>query len=512
MGLKDWADRARVKIIESLGGSALGGFGAYGGGDDKELDGFRRITDRAKTRDLDILSHARMVRLAHYLYASNPMARWLVDQPVSMIVSPELDFTVDVVPDLAGVPQEKAKELEREIRRNLLRFWQHPTHNLQGRALEYATTYLVSGSLLMPIASENAVDGVPQLDLVDAEQITGVRPLKGSSLNPEFVSVAGLGGNTSSVPVEVVRADGDGRFSGASDPAKPRAFYFRFSLVVNSLLGRSYLMDVADWLDGQDQFLFSGLDRGKLRNNHVWDLEIQGANAQDAKDQAKLLAQSLAGPGGIYAHNEKIKLEAQTPNLGAAETADFAKLYRTHVLGSKSMPESWYGSGGSSKATAGDQTDVTYKTLQGLQSRIRPVFETPLQYAYDRLQTLQEGAGFPIRSGGAVKISVNMPPITERDAARVGAVIQNVESALELAVAAEFVSRSTARRVFLAAISKLGVDANPDEERQQIALERERRDAGLDPVLPVNLPNPLPKPRPAPGDPGADVTGAAAAA
>jgi hypothetical protein len=140
------------------------------------------------------------------------------------------------------------------------------------------------------------------------------------------------------------------------------------------------------------------------------------------------------------------------------------------------MPETWYAEGGNAnRATSDDQTDVAFKTLEAAQASARRVFTLPLSYAYDNLAEKQ--VKFPKRSTGGVRIEVDLVPVRERDLSRAAATAVQLETTLESAVAAEFVSKKTSRKVFLQVIEKLsGTTLDPDDEEVQILAERAERE------------------------------------
>src|SRR5258706_1100729 len=150
----------RARAIEALGGSLLG-YNRVPSGDDDS--GWRPITERVRTRDLDIISHRDAIRVSLYLYTSNNLARWLVDMPVSLCLGQELAYSIEVDAEKAPADYQQIVEKMREA---LDRFWYHPSHNISDRAEQYAKTFLVTGHLVLPVFAVNEVDVVPQFDIV----------------------------------------------------------------------------------------------------------------------------------------------------------------------------------------------------------------------------------------------------------------------------------------------------------------------------------------------------------
>jgi hypothetical protein len=460
------------RIFEALTGTAVGD---YGTGGDPQLVGYTRLTgmgrDGKLLRDLTPMSQEQMIRIAHFLYAQNPLATRLIDQPIDLAIGSELGYTVEFNHKKLGIDEKRARELAADAKDVLDKFWDHPAHDIRCRANEYMTTLKVTGELCLPIAAENDVDGTPQLDYLDSQLVADVLPLEKSSLVPGTVLVRAkdLGPVT---PKTIVRYD------PLQDRLVGQCFFWRNGRLLNSMRGRSEFLNIADFLDSFDQFMFSQVDRGVLLNNIVWRLKMEGATEPQLLEAVKKLREQLGKPGGIWAHNEKGELEAVSPDLGSAEGSELLRTLGNHIRGSKGQPESWFGEGGNAnRATAGEQTDVSYKGLIALQSLAKKVFGTLLEYAYDNLQVNQEGAGFPKRSTGAVTLTVDLPPVQERDIGRGASALTQLQSALEGAVETELLSKQTARKILIAVVEKVSGHAlDADDEEAQIEAESEQRE------------------------------------
>jgi hypothetical protein len=474
------------RLVEALGGSLLGDVG-LSGDTDSELRGFRTITDRVQTRDLSQLSHEQMVKLALYLYSSNNLAKWLVNTPVGLTVGKSIGYSIDIDLEMAaamgssGAPTtpEAARRLSNEIRGWLDMFWRHPSHDVEGRADLYAKTFLVTGHLVLPVARVNPINGVPQLDLIDAGQVKGVAPFEGSAMQPGAViyTPVGFGEERS---VDVIRPNIDGALLplAPNDRGLAGCLYFANTSLLNSLRGVSYLMDVADWIDALDQGTWTSLDRAKLRNAIVWHLVVEGADSeQKVTAEVTKLVNALVNPGNVYGSNERVKLEARSSNITAGDTVELHTLIRNHILGSKSMPEVWFGEGGNAnRSTASEQTDVAYKALGEIQQGFRRIFRTLLWFGYDSIQARQPR--LPFRPDAPwLRIEPDLPTVQERDISRAATALVQLEATLESAVASEFISRQSAREAFLSMAGKLaGREFELDKELERIDGERAARE------------------------------------
>lgn len=461
-----------LTIHEALGGGAVGNFGSVG---DPNLYGYQRITDRvlgAKyRRDLDSMSQLQMLQIAHFLYTSNGLAQWIIDVRVDIVVGAELSYTLEYDAKKLGIEPEKAKELAQDARVFLDQWWKHPAHSFETKAAEYASTYLLTGELLLnvPEASRNPTTGAFVLDYIDSEAISNVLPLSDLATTPGFVVVGRTGQEAARLKVIMPKPDGSG-WEGD-------CFFFRHARRLNALRGLSDLLPLADWLDMRDQFLFSGNDAALLRNNLVHDLKIEGSQTDNQLlAEAKKFREATAKPGGVYVHNEKITYEQVAPELEASDQSVLARMLLLNILGARGIPEHWYSEGSqANKATAGEQTDVTTRALQALQTELRRIYELPLQVAYDAL-AMRQGM-FPQRSDGAVTLRVNLPLLSSRDTSRLAVSMVQLESALSSAVDAGRVSTETARGVLVMMLDALGYPVDKDDEAKRVDEEAEAREA-----------------------------------
>lgn len=447
---------------------ALLGFDSLGPDPDEES--FRRLGEMRARRDLEPRSQQQMLRICHWLYDADPLAGWIVDQRVDLVIGgDELGYSIEIDPHRLALEDDpdRVEALAGDIRLVLDRFWEHPAHNLRYRADEYLTSLMVSGELCLVVAGVNDLDGVPELDFIDPAQIAAVKPLAQSVLVPGAVVLTPKTPGDPPRSLAVVQYQpGLGRLDG-------QCFFFRNSRLANSLRGRSELLRQADWIDSLNQFLWARVDRAVILNNVMYDVTLEGMNEVLLKKRARDIRKNPpTKPLSIRVHNEKEKWNVVVPELQGSDAAEEVRMVRNHIIGSKSMPESWFASGGEvTRTTAGEQNDVALQTLKAWRKRTRYLFSQLLAYAYDQIQAKQP-VKFPARVTGAVKLTVDLPPLAERDISRLGGVVQNLEAALDSAVLNERISRSTARKVFLHVVDHLGVSVDPDAEDHQITIER----------------------------------------
>lgn len=446
----------------------------YGDGlsDDPDYEpGFRRLTGKKTKRDLDPLAQDQMLRVCRYLYDAQPLAAWLVDMPVDLILGDELGYSVELDAERLEISGDDKTALENDIKRVLDRFWQHPNFNIRLRADELFTAYRLDGELCLAIAAENEIDGVPGLDYIDATLIKSVDPIEGSSLAAGVVQLRDTSSGQPGPRLAVVR------LNPTAQRLEGQVFYWGNSNLPNAMRGRSELLRVADWIDSLDQFLFARADRATLMNHFLYDVSLKGASTAQVKARGAEIRKNPPPPASHNVHNDSETWTAITPDLKSEDATAEVKTQLNYILGSKSIPSSWYADGGdATRTTAGEQNVIALQALKRTRKRALMIFGTLLDYAYDRLQAKQ-GGKFPNRLEGGVRLVPDLPPIDEKDVARLGGVVQNIEAALDSAVMNERISARTARKVFGHVVNLLGVPVDPDDEKRQIDAEEGDREA-----------------------------------
>lgn len=452
----------RSTLREWFGGSPVDTF-LY---DDDES--VRRYTAGGGRRDLSPMDQGRMLSVSRYLYDSHPLAAWMVDQHVALLLGDELGYAIELDAAALGYTPEQAAAVEKRIKVAIDRMWDGPAFSMRYRADELLTSALVDGELLLPIVSRNPTDGLPQFDMADASQIAKVHLRPGSGLLVDRVELKPKTPGEQGAMLRPVA------FNPETQRLEGEAFFFRYSYIANQARGRSFLLRVSDWLDVLDQFLYARADRATLMNAMVWHVRLKNATQEQVDAKAADLRKNPPNkPGTVRVTNDLEEWDAKTPDLKAEDATAEVKLLRNYILGSKSKPESWFSDGGdATRTTAGEQNDVAFMALRRDRKMVRALFRTILHYAYDELHAAQPRL-FPDRSTGAVKIEPDLPPLDEKDISRLGGVIQNLESALESAIGQRLISRKTARKVFLHMVDRMGVSVDPDDEKRSIEEEQE---------------------------------------
>lgn len=464
--IREWVGQQVKRVAEAL----LGG-GWSTGGETYDEPGYRRLTDGSRygPRDLEPLSQEKALKIARWQYDAHAMAGWAIDHRVGLIIGDELGFSVEVDHLHLGMDEEKARDLEQRIKRRLEAFWNSPVFSIRFRADELITSLLVDGELLLPIASKNEIDGLPQLDMADTARIERVVPLAGSGLVVDEVVLRTPPGEPEK-RLKVIRYDPQAqRYAG-------EAFFFRYSRIANALRGRPSLLRQADWFDIADQGMFARADKAAIANAHVLDVTLKNAGQPEVdKKAAELRANPPTNPGTVRVHNDAEEWKFIAPDLQAEDATAEMAFFRNFILGTMGFPESWFGGGGEvTRTTAGEQNDIALMQLRRDRKLVRQIFGTMLHFAYDHLAAAQKA--FPSRAKGGITIKPDLPPLDEKDISRLGGIVQNVVAALVDGIDKQLISHDTARQVLLHIVDRLGVSVDPDDDKRRIEAEQTLRD------------------------------------
>src|SRR3990172_6622872 len=157
--------------------------------------------------------------------------------------------------------------------------------------------------------------------------------------------------------------------------------YFRLNKVMNQSRGHSELLQVLDWIDGLDQFLFNNLEGVTLRNAFFYWLKMTG------KTQTEIDKMTVAppSPGTVRITNEKAEWEVITTDLKAADHAETTRMFKNFILAGKGYPEHWFADGGQTNlATAGEMGIPTMRMLKAKQNTVKNIIKFIAQFVVDQ--------------------------------------------------------------------------------------------------------------------------------
>lgn len=408
--------------------------------------GWTRISEGRSTRDLQPLHHEQMIALALYAYDRNPLGKWTLEMTRDLICA-------------EGITVASEDDAISEV---LKAFWDFPINNLDLNLPQMILELGLFGEQCWPVFA-GETGGTMALGLVDPADIKSVIH------DPDNCAV----------PIGVVlkdRGEGEGpKFKVIYDrpdaelfAAKARqmrdeqftdgeTFWWRLNGVRSATRGRSDLFVLNDWLDGYERFLLYTLDRTALLNAMTWDVTLEGMD--DAQVAAWLKANPRPDPGSWFAHNERVKLAAITPNLGANDAADHGRMIRNHILGAAGYPEHWFGGGGDvNRSTSESMSIPTFKRYLQRQRLVKYIVE---RLCHHQLELAREAS--TLRSDD-LEFTVNMPQMVTQDLTGIFSALTQLTSAAQIAEDRGWIDAGTSARLFAALASRSGEEVTVDPQ------------------------------------------------
>lgn len=412
-------------------------------------EGWRRLTGDGK-RDLAPMTHARMQRLAHYLWESNLLANRLIELPVAYLLSQGVKLAIE--------DEDAQAALDRHWKDGL-NAW--PT-KLPKRVRELA----LFGEQCYPVFRD-AASGFVRVGYLDPAEIETV------VVDPD----------NREQPIGIVtRRDRHGRarryrvivnvpetaFGAAAQRIRAGfdsgdAFFFRVNDLSSATRGRSDLLAQMDWLDAYDVFLFGEVDRAAALRAYFFDVTLTGATPEEVKERARSIAPPR--PGSVRVHNEAETWKAEAPELNAFDAGEAARLIRNHMLGGATLPEHWFGGGDSvNKSMGASMTEPTEKMLDMRQQVVGHMLATIGEYVVrSRWQALDAELSEP-QAAILDTLRVEWPELTAKDTSKYAAALQQVTAASAQLMADGVLSRETALRIVASMTTRLGVEFDIHDE------------------------------------------------
>jgi hypothetical protein len=421
-------------------------------------EGWRKLRGDTR-RDLAPLTQARMREIAAYLWQSNLVANRLVELPLAYLLA-------------EGVKLQVKDEAAQAW---LDKFWHDPINAMDLKLEKRVRELALFGEQCYPVFV-NEVSGMVRLGYLDPAQIATVVT---DPDNPEqpigIVTVKDGRGKARRYRV-IVNGDDDELFTRRTREirdsfADGECFYFTVNALSSGVRGRSDLLAQADWLDAYDEFLFGEHDRARYQRAFIWDVELSGLTQEQIDARAKSIAPPA--PNTVRVHNESEKWSAVSPEIGAGETAEAARLLRNHVLGGSTIPEHWFGGGGDvNRAVGAEMGEPTFKLFSMRQRTVRYILEAIARYVLRQRALAAEESGFDLNKDEFAPQAV-FPEMVSRDITRYATALQQVVVGCALAVEKGYLTKKTAVRIIATVAGRLGLEIDAEQELADAIAERQ---------------------------------------
>ncbi|MBI1397060.1 MAG: hypothetical protein GC151_13875 [Betaproteobacteria bacterium] len=429
---------------------------------DPDEDQWRRLSGDLG-RDLNSVTQDRMQAISAKLWEANNLANRIVELPIAYMLSEGVRLTS---PDA-------------EAQTALDAWWGDPINRMDERVPELLRGLSIFGELCLP-AFVNELSGRMRFGYLDPALIATV------VLDPEnpgqpigVVTKKDRKGIARRFRVILLGPDSD-LFTSRTKEIRATftdgdAFYFRVNNLPGGSRGRSDLLPQADWLDGYDNFLFGELDRAQFLRAFIWHVVMKGATQDQVDAYAKKLA--TPKPGTTKVTNDSIEWNPLTPSLQSADLSNLARLIRNHALGGATIPEHWFGGGGDvNRAVGAEMAEPTIKMFSMRQRDVKAILETMGRFVLWR-KANAAGDQEVDWTKPEFQAEAVFPEMSPKDTTKYATALQQVVTAVGIAVDAGRMTEMTAVRLIATVAGRLGVEINAEDELQDALAEMSARRA-----------------------------------
>ncbi|HEX4039067.1 MAG TPA: hypothetical protein VHX37_13485 [Acidobacteriaceae bacterium] len=427
---------------------------------DGEDPGFRRITSIATLRDLNPLMHDRMLQVCYFLAVTTPFGKRIVEILTEYTLGKGLRVT-------AKDPRVQAVIDD---------FWKDEVNDMDANVESITNELTIFGEMCTPVAV-NPVNGDVRIGYIDPMNIDTIQFAEmataagTASINvPYAVRLRREVGEVLQKPMLLIRRDEDpnsatfGRLNG-------ECFYWTLNKVKSASRGFSELFSLADWIDLFDQMIFDFGDKVRFLNSFVWHYIVEGAGPKEVDDYKNRLTKDPPRQGGVMVTNEKVKIEAQTPDFKGADMAQGGAMIKKYGLGGAGIPMVLTGDGDDANRAAALEMNAPFvKKIQKRQNHLARCLTQLLNFVIDQAQ---RAGVLPAKLDPG--FTIEFPEIAVKDLNNGAKTLAGVGQAMTQGVAAGWVTDQTAARAFHTILAEIGVDIEDSQEEYEAA-QQEKAD------------------------------------
>ena len=441
-----------------------------------------------RTRNLPKLTQQQMLEMSHYFYKGNPIAKRIIE------ITPEY-----VVGEGVGIVAE-----DEAVKEVLDAHWTNQVNRWSIGAFERIRELGLVGELCIPV-SVNKENGHVELGNIDPGLIDAIMSEKDNAMQQEAVILKKMQGEDERRAYKIISlahvpldSKASGRLVGLPETEEQKAefgfefmkgdtfiphgtsvkdtakwvgscFFFTVNNPISAERGWSDLLQNMDWIDAHDQFLFSQVEKGIESAKYVWDVELRGMNDQQIAEW--LGKQAPLKPGVRHAHNENVSMDAKAPNLHLEDATTLAGALKNHILAGSGLPPIWFAESLTSRASAPEMTEPTFKHLKMRQKYAAYIITFILRFVIDSAilaRRLVQDKRRSQRTQAGIESTafyIELPDISAKDQRLLATALMNIAGALGSAVESGFLSKERAQRVFDRYLDLNGLDETRDEPK-----------------------------------------------
>jgi hypothetical protein len=426
-------------------------------GDDSTDYQFRRITSPQTLRDLNPLMHDRMQQVCFFLAVTTPFGKRIVEIVTSYVVGER--FKVICEDPAAQAVIDK--------------FWDDDINNMTSRTQSMCNELTTFGEFCVPV-SVNPVDGFVRLGYIDPMQIEAIQYGK--------MDIGG-GDQIVAFPVNVVLRKEVGvpdqrvlsiirREEDITSPAwgylSGETFYFAINKAMSASRGISELFSLADWIDVFDQMIFDFADKVRFLNSYVWHYTLEGADQKTTEEYSKKKTQNPVRQGGVEVTNEKVKIEAMTPDFKGGDMSAGAEMVKKYGVGGAGLPDWFFGDSGSgNRSTATEMQGPTGKKFKMRQLHQVDCIKRITSFVLEQAQ-MHGTLGKNVNTAHTIEV----PELLVRDLTGAANVLTGATQAVAEAEDRGWVQGETAARIFHMLIGELGTEIDDSKAEYEAAQQQ----------------------------------------
>lgn len=421
---------------------------------DGEDPGFRRITSLATLRDLNPLMHDRMLQVCYFLRVTTPFGKRIVEIITSYTVGKGVRVTAE----------------DPRVQQVIDDFWNDDVNNMDENCGMWCDELTTFGEMCLPVAV-NPVSGKVRIGYIDPMNIDTIQFAEmatadgTASINvPYAVRLRREVGEVLAKPMKLVQrvedpnADNYGRLDG-------ECFYFTLNKAKSASRGFSELFALADWIDLFDQMIFDFGDKVRFLNSFVWHYTMDGADEKTVDKFKNELTKNPPKQGGALFTNERVKVEAQTPDFKGQDMAAGAAMVKLYGLGGAGLPPTFFGDGvDANRAAAIEMNAPVQRKIQDRQNHLARCLTRVLDFVLD---CAQRAGALPV--GADLSYAIEFPEIATQDLTRGAAILAGVGNAMQIGVQGGWVTNQTAARAFHTVLAEIGVDVEDSQVEYEAA-------------------------------------------
>ena len=439
--------------------------------------GFRNITE-FRDKDWKILKGQEEYNceIAYYLYTKNPLAKRLLHLCADFILGDGIDFQAE------DAPGEDVKDSKKTVQEVLTDFWYDNVNAWPVKQYRKTVELALYGEQCYPVFV-NEISGEVKLGYIDPTNIAEVITDPNNAEIQLYVKLKSQNGEKpplykiihqdedpqSATFGMLITAEKDETYNTKTDGTllvTGSCFFFSINRVSNATRGKSDLLPIFDYLKAYDEMAFDRVERVKLLNYFFYKVTLKGMDDTGIKEWLKTA--SPPKDKSIIACNDNTNWEVMTPNLQSGDAELEGKMLKRIICTTMGYPMHWLSEGDEANlATAGAMSEPTLKQLTSRQREIRRIIEHIFDFVIDQAiihNVLSEKVNR--------EFTVIMPDVSAVNTNDLATGIKTITDAALTATANDWVSTETASKLWITQVNALGVEIDPEAEKEKIQNEK----------------------------------------